>query len=219
VRVRGVISSANVVLHPWLREQLSALVQALPPARLMEDQAATRTAATRTAATRTAATRAQWERWQEGLTEKFSLLEELPPLRMLLIWDNLAGHKTPALVCWLMRHGILPLDTPLRNLWAAVGSTGRNLSSGFWCNVPCRVSTHGTRLKLSSGSKRRHAAGTSSRHRLCGVEHVMRDASVPGSGGVPPLPRCMHWVVQEPVRLRSSRMPEQHNMNGYEHTG
>ncbi len=102
VRVRGVISSANVVLHPWLREQLSAVVEALPPAQPMEDQAANR---------------AQWERWQEGLTEKFTLLEELPPLRMLLIWDNLAGHKTPEMVCWLMRQGIMPLYTPLGGSW------------------------------------------------------------------------------------------------------
>ena len=61
--------------------------------------------------------RAQWERWQEGLTEKFTLLHELPALRMLLIWDNLAGHKTPELVCWLMRHGIMPLDTPVGGSW------------------------------------------------------------------------------------------------------
>jgi DDE superfamily endonuclease len=102
VRVKGVISSANVVLHPWLQEQLSAIVEDLPPAGPVLDQIANR---------------AQWERWQEGLTEKFTLMEQLPPLRMLLIWDNLAGHKTPELVCWLMRHGIMPLYTPLGGSW------------------------------------------------------------------------------------------------------
>jgi len=87
VRVKGVISGANAVLHPWLQEQLSAIVEELPPLGPALDQTANR---------------AQWERWQEGLTEKFTLMRALPPLRMLLIWDNLAGHKTVELVCWLM---------------------------------------------------------------------------------------------------------------------
>jgi hypothetical protein len=102
VRVKGVISSANVVLHPWLQEQLSAIVETLPPLGPMLDQTVNQ---------------ARWERWQEGLTEKFTLLQELPPLRLLLIWDNLAGHKTPEMVCWLMRHGIMPLYTPLGGSW------------------------------------------------------------------------------------------------------
>ena len=40
-----------------------------------------------------------------------------PPLRLILIWDNLAGHKTPALVHWLGQQGILPLYTPLSGSW------------------------------------------------------------------------------------------------------
>ena len=36
---------------------------------------------------------------------------------MLLVLDNLSGHKTPALVCWLMAHGIMPLYTPLGGSW------------------------------------------------------------------------------------------------------
>lgn len=102
VRVKGVISSSNVVLHPWLQEQLRFIVEALPPAEPVQDPMTNR---------------AQWERWQEGLTEKFTLMKQLPPLRMLLIWDNLAGHKTPEMVCWLMRHGIMPLYTPLGGSW------------------------------------------------------------------------------------------------------
>ncbi len=73
VQVKGVISSANVVLHPWLQEQLSAIVETLPPVEPVRDPVANRI---------------QWERWQEGLSEKFTLLKELPPLRLLLIWDN-----------------------------------------------------------------------------------------------------------------------------------
>ena len=105
VRVKGVISGANVVLHPWLQDQLRAILDELPvpptPAKVRDE----------------ATHRAQWERWQEGLSERFTLLEQLPPLRMLLIWDNLAGHKTPSLVCWLMEHGIMPLYTPLGGSW------------------------------------------------------------------------------------------------------
>jgi hypothetical protein len=45
------------------------------------------------------------------------LLPVLPPLRMLLVLDNLAGHKTPAFVCWLFEHGIMPLYTPVGGSW------------------------------------------------------------------------------------------------------
>jgi hypothetical protein len=40
-----------------------------------------------------------------------------PPLRLILSWDNLAGHKTPALVQWWCHPGILPLYTPLSGSW------------------------------------------------------------------------------------------------------
>jgi hypothetical protein len=36
---------------------------------------------------------------------------------MLLVLDNLAGHKTPELVCWLFAHGIMPLYTPVGGSW------------------------------------------------------------------------------------------------------
>ncbi len=42
---------------------------------------------------------------------------ELPPLRMLLVWDNLTGHKTTEMVVWLCQHGIMPLYTPLGGSW------------------------------------------------------------------------------------------------------
>ena len=60
-----------------------------------------------------AANRAVWARWQEGLSVRFTWLEELLPLRLLLILDNLAGHKSATFVCWLMAHGIMPLYTPI----------------------------------------------------------------------------------------------------------
>ena len=36
---------------------------------------------------------------------------------MLLVLDNLAGHKTPDFLVWLFRQGILPLYTPLGGSW------------------------------------------------------------------------------------------------------
>src|SRR3954447_14330810 len=63
------------------------------------------------------ASRVAWERWQDGLSIRPTLLEELPPLRMLLVLDNLAGHKTPEFVRWLFEHGIMPLYTPVGGSW------------------------------------------------------------------------------------------------------
>ncbi len=51
------------------------------------------------------------------MTVKPTRLPELPPLRMLRVLDNLAGHKTPAFVCWRFEHGIMPLYTPVGGSW------------------------------------------------------------------------------------------------------
>ncbi len=102
VRARGVMSSANCVLHPWLKEELTAILATVPePETALSPQE----------------NRKHWESWQEGLSVKVTLTEELPPLRMLLVLDNLAGHKTPELVVWLFGHGVMPLYTPLGGSW------------------------------------------------------------------------------------------------------
>ena len=100
-RVKGVTSTANEVIHPWLEAEVAAILATLP-------EPVTKTEAEH---------RAAWERWQEGLTIKFTLPDRLPPLRMLLVLDNLTGHKTPSLVLWLVRHGVMPLYTPLSGSW------------------------------------------------------------------------------------------------------
>src|SRR4029077_15751211 len=41
----------------------------------------------------------------------------LPPLRLLLIWDNLAGHLSHAIVRWLFQHGVMALNAPLSGSW------------------------------------------------------------------------------------------------------
>jgi hypothetical protein len=100
-RLKGVTTCPNAVLHPWLKRELTAILAALP-APPAEPATGWRVA---------------WERWQEGLTIRPTLLDEPPPLRMLLVLDNLAGHKTPALVRWLFEHGIMPLYTPVGGSW------------------------------------------------------------------------------------------------------
>ena len=103
VRALPVASAPNAVLHPWLKTELAAIVARLPT--LSRKEAATRAA------------HASWEQWREGLTTKPTLPQDLPPLRVLLIYDNLTGHHTPELLCWLFAHGILPLFTPLGGSW------------------------------------------------------------------------------------------------------
>jgi hypothetical protein len=99
VHLQPVSSCTNPVLHGWLKERLATLVATLP------------------APADAAATRSAWEAWQDGLAERFTLPTELPPLRALLVWDNLAGHKSAEMVLWLCRHGIVPLYTPLGGSW------------------------------------------------------------------------------------------------------
>jgi hypothetical protein len=100
VRVEGVTNCPNSVLHPWLKRELSEVLAELPELPPTAKGA-----------------RAEWERWQAGLSVKPTLPAELPPLRMLLVLDNLTGHKTPELVLWLFAHGIMPLYTPLSGSW------------------------------------------------------------------------------------------------------
>jgi hypothetical protein len=102
VRVKGVRQGTNAVLHPWLQAELSAILATLPEPKA-EGSPEER--------------RRHWTRWQEGLTVRITLPQDLPPLRMLLILDNLTGHLTPSLVLWLFAHGIMPLYTPLGGSW------------------------------------------------------------------------------------------------------
>jgi hypothetical protein len=100
VRVEGATTCPNAVLHPWLRRELGAILAELPAPPPTAD-----------------ASRAAWVRWQAGLTMPITLPEQLPPLRVLLVLDNLAGHHTPELVLWLFARGVMPLFTPLGGSW------------------------------------------------------------------------------------------------------
>ena len=102
VWVKGVTWCPNAVLHPWLKADVTALLGELPEPGPVTDLEATR---------------ACWTRWQAGLRVRITLPAALPPLRLLLVWDNLTGHHTPDLMLWLFAHGVMVLFTPLGGSW------------------------------------------------------------------------------------------------------
>src|SRR5204863_6099546 len=97
VRAKGVRNAPNVVLHPWLQGELTQVLATLP------------------ALTTAEAERPALARWATWLGHEPR--EPLPPLRLIVVWDNLAGHTSWAMVRWLFQHGVLPLYTPLSGSW------------------------------------------------------------------------------------------------------
>ncbi len=98
LRTKGVTSCTNVVLHGWLKQELSAILSALPvPVKVPTPEVI----------------QALWAIWTAGLKGYPSVPAAPAAPRLLLILDNLAGHLTAAFVLWLFCHGIIPLYTPL----------------------------------------------------------------------------------------------------------
>ncbi len=101
IRAKGVVSVTNAVLHPWLKEQLAEVLaeieKAHPRAELPPE------------AERPLC--ARWETWL-GYAPRSSE----PPLRIVLVLDNLAGHLSYDLVRWFFAHGVMPLYTPVGDL-------------------------------------------------------------------------------------------------------
>jgi hypothetical protein len=103
LRAKGVLSAPNVVLHPWLRGELSevlAEIEKKQPAETLPPESQR-------------PLYAQWETWLGHPSRNPSL----PPLRILLVLDNLAGHLSPDLVGWFFEHGVMPLSTPIGGSW------------------------------------------------------------------------------------------------------
>jgi hypothetical protein len=155
VRLQPATRGTNAVLHPWLREQLSEILAALPGPKASLDPAVTRAA---------------WTVWQAGLTMPFTLPHDLPPLRLLLVWDNLTGHKTPDLVLWLCAQGVMPLYTPVGGSWL-------NMAESIWRSRSSACSSGGrstgsiriAQTRSGAGWSRPRAPGMSSQLCLCGT--------------------------------------------------
>lgn len=101
VRARGVTSCPNVVLDAWPKEELSASLAMMSPQPVRGRSADAEL----------------WKGWQQDLQWPITLPAQLPTLRMLLVLDNLAGHKTPEMVLWMSSRGIMALYTPLSGSW------------------------------------------------------------------------------------------------------
>jgi hypothetical protein len=105
VRAQGVLAAPTAILHPWLKDQLLQVVAELDrdplPVRvpLPEDQLLP-----------------LLRTWQHGWWS-YERPTPAPPLRLLLIWDTRAGHRSSDRVRWLLQHGVWPLYTPLSGSW------------------------------------------------------------------------------------------------------
>jgi hypothetical protein len=110
VRAKAVSRTPNIVLHPWLEKELLEIVAELPeganhPAELPRA--------------------ADWATWLGHVPHL-----TLPPLRLILIWDNLAGHLSTSIVTWLFAHGVMPLYTPLSGSWLNMAESLQRIICG-----------------------------------------------------------------------------------------
>ena len=98
VRGEPVDQTPNAILHPWLKRELAAILASCPPAP---------------AQPAVGCRWVDWD-WQPGAEH---LDRFLPPIRVLLVLDNLSGHYSRSFVEWCMRRGICLLYTPLAGSW------------------------------------------------------------------------------------------------------
>jgi DDE superfamily endonuclease len=110
VRALGVTSAPNTVLHPWLQAEVTQILAAVPPVTTPE------------------ADRPPLARWATWLGHEPHA--PLPPLRLLLVWDNLAGHLSWAIVRWLFQQGVMPLYTPLSGSWLNMAESVQRIITG-----------------------------------------------------------------------------------------
>ena len=132
---------------------------------------------------------AAWERWQAGLTVKPTLCDTLPPLRLLLVMDNLKGHLTASFVVWLFEHGVMPLYTPLSGSWL-------NMTESIQRILAQRAlagQTPANPRKSSTGWRRPLAPGTPIRHHSNGLANAKPVATEPTDG-------VIHSADPEPAR-------------------
>lgn len=109
VRAKGVSRAPNAVLHPWLKHELLQVLEELPEI-VSDDTDLPPTA--------------RWATWLGHVPHL-----PLPPLRLILIWDNLAGHLSTSITTWLFAHGVMPLYTPLSGSWLNMAESVQRIIS------------------------------------------------------------------------------------------
>ncbi len=97
VRAKAVEHTTNAELHPWLQQQISAILAAQTTTPLPAGQGKLG---------------ALWEDWWGPHWPG-----RVPALRGILIWDNLAGHRNFDVQQWLRRQGVMVVSTPLGGSW------------------------------------------------------------------------------------------------------
>ena len=98
LRAKAVDQSTNAILHPWLKQELEAILQQCPPARTEVPEGC------------------RWQDW-DPFPSAEQLDRFLPPIRLLLILDNLMGHRSYDLVHWCSQRGLCLLYTPNAGSW------------------------------------------------------------------------------------------------------
>jgi hypothetical protein len=99
VRAEPVLRAPNAVLHPWLQGELEAILAQCPPAPDAPPPGR------------------RWSDWVWQPAAAAQLAAWAPPIRLIVILDNLAGHHTARFVQWCTERGILLRYTPIAGSW------------------------------------------------------------------------------------------------------
>jgi len=111
VRGEAVEQTTNAILHPWLKRELEAILEQCPPEPEVVPEGRL------------------WQDWYiYAATEQLD--RSFPPVRVLLILDNLAGHKSYSFVRWCAEHGILLLSTPNAGSWLNMAESLQRIIKG-----------------------------------------------------------------------------------------
>ena len=107
VRAEAVKRCPNNVLHPWLKGELSAVLDDLRAATLQSAGSPDVGNALRT-----------WAAWGYSEVELARFTENpAEAVLMILVLDNLAGHHSLSFVKWCLEQGVALLYTPLSGSW------------------------------------------------------------------------------------------------------
>ena len=98
VRATPAVQTTNAVRHPWRKRERGAILAHGPP--VSPEAAADR----------------RWATW-DWPAARHLLDAHLPPIRVIVVLDNLQGHHSFSLVQWCAERGILLLHTPVAGAW------------------------------------------------------------------------------------------------------